>query len=278
MEWLPELVAAALAVALCALYRQGLHYAITQNRPLPADTRLRIAVFLTGVVVLLAAFVFPAHSVLPQMVEHVLLAFAVPPLLLLGVPRPVLLPLFERRVTRRVVRALTRPTRAAMLFLTVLFLWYMPGAFNATLANLALRVVAGLSILAVALLFWWPVIEPFPSWDRELADLGKLLYLFAGSTALKVLGFILAVVPRPIYTLPAARQPLWGLSALSDQQYAGWLMVGAGTLVLLAAATVVCARLFHEPGEAPDTLRKNGGMTERRSDGAWGHGSRGVGE
>jgi cytochrome c oxidase assembly factor CtaG len=248
-EWLPEAVAVGIAVPLCLLYRQAARHARAQRRPLPADMRGRVAVFVGGVLAFVAAFVFLAHSVLAQMFEHILLAFAVPPLLLLGVPRPLLLPLFERRLTRRVMRSLTRPTRAAMLFLVVLFLWYMPGAFNATLASAAIRLAAGLSITAVAVLFWWPLIEPFPAWERELADLGKLLYLFAGSTALKVLGFILAIAPRPIYALPATGHPLWGLTPLTDQEYAGWLMVAAGTLVLLAAATVVCIRLFHDPDE-----------------------------
>lgn len=251
---LPDLLVLGIAVALCVLFQRGMRHARVTHRPLPARSRSRAVLFGAGVLVFLLAFALPARTVLPEMAEHVLLAFAVPPLLLLGTPRSILLPLFAHRQTRRVVQALTRPARAAVLFLGVLFLCYLPGAFNAMMADDGLRLIAGLGILGTAVLFWWPIIEPFPSWERELADLGKLLYLFIGSTALKVLGFILALVPRPIYTLPVGQRPFWGLSVLTDQQYAGWLMVGSGTLVLLAAATVVCARLLYEPGEEPGAL------------------------
>ena len=254
LAWLPDPVAIGLAAGLCVLFIRGLRSARSSNRPFSSALSRRPVVFGAGIVVFLAAFTLPGYSIFPQMIEHVLLAFAVPPLFLLGVPKPVLLPIFEHRRPRHLLRALTRPGRSAALFLVILFLWYAPGLFELTLASEAIRMGAGLSILAAAILFWWPVIEPFPAWDQELADLGKLLYLFVGSSVLKVLGFILAIAPRPIYRLPAFDQPAWGLTRLADQQDAGWLMVCAGTFVLLGAATVVCIRMFQEPDDIAETV------------------------
>lgn len=264
--WLPNPVVLAIAVLLCLLFRQGLRHARAGPYPLEGRLGRRPLLFLLGVLTFVLAFALPTASILAQMVEHVLLAFAVPPLLLLGVPRPLLLPLFEHRRSRHALRAVTRPARAAALFMAALFLWYLPRLFDAALASDWLRLLAGLSILVASLLFWWPVIEPFPAWEPELADLGKLLYLFVASSALKVLGFILALVPRPIYAPPAGAPALWGLSRLDDQHYAGWLLVMAGTFVLLGAATVVCARLFADPDDAADDA--DGGA------GRWGPGAR----
>lgn len=244
MIWLPYLVAPAISAALCFLYWWALRRARRSNRPYAGRVGRRPILFAGSLAVFLVAFSLPGDAVLPRMLEHVLLAFAVPPLLLLGLPRPVLVPLFERRHSRRLLQIVTRPLQAIVLFLVVLFVWYAPGLFNVTLVDAWVHILAGLTILFVAVLFWWPVIEPLPSWHPELAELGKLLYLFVGSTALKVLGFILAFAPQPIYHLPATSRPFWGLSPLEDQQGAGLLMLVAGTLVLLAAATVVCARLF----------------------------------
>jgi putative membrane protein len=249
MLWTSALAGAGVVAALDLLFVLGIRRARANNRPLPRNMGGRVAAFGAGTLAFLFAVALPGGSVLPEMSGHVMLAFAAPPLLLLGVPRVVLLPLFAHRGSRRAMQALTRPSRTATLFLLALFLCYLPRVFDATLADGWLRFAAGLVIFATAVLFWWPIIEPFPSWERELADMGKLLYLFIGSSVLKALGFILAIVPRPMYTLPPGSRPLWGLSALNDQQYAGWLMVVAGTFVLLAAASVICIRMLHEPGD-----------------------------
>jgi putative membrane protein len=213
-------------------------------------------VFALALLLFAGAFSLPYASVFSQMSEHLLLAFVVPPLLLLGVPRPLLLPIFERKWLRRLMKWATSPLRALSQFVTVLFIWYTPRLFNLTLADDRMRVLAGLSILAVAVLFWWPVVEPLPAWNSELAAMGKLLYLFAGSMVIKFLGFMLAFVPRPMYSLPVGAHLFWGFDALADQQAAGWIMLLAGMLVLLAAATVVMVEVFHEPSATPDPVHR----------------------
>jgi cytochrome c oxidase assembly factor CtaG len=261
----PLLAGAVVAGVLGALLALGIRHAQEHQRPTLAHSRAKMATFVLGLSLFLLACGLPGTSVLPTMMSHVLLAFVVPPLVLLGVPRAALLPLFAHRRPRRVLQMATRPARAAVIFLVVFFGCYLPSVLNATMASGGLRFAMGMVILAASVLFWWPLIEPFPVWDRELADIGKLLYLFIGSSVLKALGFILAIVPRPIYTLPRPPRALWQLSAINDQQYAGWLMVCAGTFVLLAAATVVCAHLLHDPEEddVPATGRP---APSRRSD------------
>ena len=258
MTALQLVVGSAITALLCLLYGLGMRRATASNRPLPKRRAARASVFAGGVACFWLACVMPSGGVLPEMTGHVLFAFAAPPLLLLGVPRQALLPLFAHRRSRRLLQAVTRPVRAVVVFLGVLLLCYLPVVFNATLETAGLRFGIGLAIFAAALLFWWPVIEPFPSWDSELAGLGKLLYLFVGSSVLKALGFILAMVPRPIYRLPAHTLPLWGLQPIDDQQYAGWLMVAAGTFVLLAAATVICFQMLYEPTEVEESLPPRG--------------------
>lgn len=262
----PLLGGAVVVVGLCWLLAGGVRQAKLDQRPPSIHGRATLALFVLGLLVFLLACGLPGGSVLPTMIGHVLLAFVVPPLLLLGVPRSALLPLFAHRLPRRILRAMTRPARAAVLFLGVLFLCYLPAVFDATMASDGLRFVMAMAVLTAAVLFWWPVIEPFPAWDRELADVGKLLYLFVGSSVLKALGFILAIVPQPIYRGPVNARPLWGLSALNDQQYAGWLMVAAGTFVLFAAATVVCAHLLHDPDEDDGVLPGQPRAQSQRSD------------
>ncbi|MCL4541437.1 MAG: cytochrome c oxidase assembly protein, partial [Chloroflexi bacterium] len=127
---------------------------------------------------------------------------------------------------------------------------YLPHVLDPVLATPALRFGIDLLIFFISLVFWWPVIEPWPLWHPDFGAMGKILYLFIGSTALKVPGFILAIVPRTLYQLPPGTYPVFGLTPLGDQQFAGWILVLAGTFILLTAASVVCFRMLND---TPDT-------------------------
>ncbi|MCL4508612.1 MAG: cytochrome c oxidase assembly protein [Chloroflexi bacterium] len=246
-DWVILAASGVLTCGIFVLILAALAHARRTHRPLPRFSKARLVLLTLGLLSLFVGFAVPTHSVLPEMISHVLLAFAAAPLLLLGVPRAALLPLFSHPHLRRLAWALTQPPRAVTMFVLAISVCYLPRLLNVALQNASLRFLEGAVVTATALLFWWPVIEPWPAWPAEFAEMGKLLYLFIGSTALKVPGFILAIVPHTLYILPSDARPLFGLKPLADQQLAGWLMVLAGTFVLFAAATVVCFQLFHEP-------------------------------
>src|SRR3954465_8807604 len=97
----------------------------------------RIAVYLSGVLCLLVALEGPIHELSDyylfsaHMVQHMLLIYAAPPLLLLGMPGWLLRPIVRLPGVMPVARALTNPIPALILFNVVFSLYHVPLYYNA---------------------------------------------------------------------------------------------------------------------------------------------------
>jgi len=106
------------------------------------------------------------------------------------------------------------------------------------------------SFILSGLLFWWPVVQPWPSaakWPEWLV----LLYLFLATLPCDVLSGFLVFCDRVVYdTYLSASRPFL-TSALEDQQCAGALMWTCVTVIYLVAGTVLAVRLL-----APQSSRK----------------------
>src|SRR5574337_540017 len=91
----------------------------------PAEP-LKVVSFFSAVAVLFGALTGPVHDLSDyylfsaHMIQHMLLAFAMPPLLLYGTPGWMLRPLLRDPRLLRIGRALTRPTGAFVVFNLVL--------------------------------------------------------------------------------------------------------------------------------------------------------------
>src|SRR5688572_407301 len=88
----------------------------------PPVSGARIALYLSGVLCLLVALEGPIHELSDKylfsahMVQHMLLIYAAPPLMLLGLPGWLLRPVLRLPGVLPVARALTRPIPALVLF------------------------------------------------------------------------------------------------------------------------------------------------------------------
>src|SRR5207244_1904504 len=84
----------------------------------------------------------------------------VPPLLLAGTPsfmaEALLDPLLARAVTRRPLRALTRPLPALAAWSVALFAWHLPGPYAAALDSHALHFAQHATLVGAAVLMWVP--------------------------------------------------------------------------------------------------------------------------
>ena len=97
--------------------------------------------------------------------------------------------------------------------------------------------------LSTGLLFWWPVVQPWPSrlrWPRWTM-IPYLLFADIQNTALSA---FLIFSERVLYPTYAAVPRLWGISALDDQAAAGAIMWVPGSVIFLIPVAVVAIRLL----------------------------------
>ena len=106
-------------------------------------------------------------------------------------------------------------------------------------------------LIAIGLLFWWPVLCDVP---RAVATLTRIGYVFAAFVLSAFLGLALTFSP-PVYdyyeSLP---ERLWGIGAQKDQNLGGILMSTEQALVFFAAIVWLLVRLFREEAEAEEQL------------------------
>lgn len=222
--------------------------------------RREAACFAAGWLVLWAALVSPLHPLgdalfSAHMVQHELLVALAAPLLVLGRPLvPLLwaLPVGWRRAAgawarggavRRGWRALTAPFAAWLLHAAALWLWHLPGPYQAALRGDAAHALQHACFLGSALLFWWTVAHGRAG---RVGHGASVAYLFATAMHGGGLGALLAFARHPWYSAYAGATEAWGLTPLEDQQLAGLVMWIPGGLAYLVAALVLVAAWMRE--------------------------------
>ncbi|HEY2309658.1 MAG TPA: cytochrome c oxidase assembly protein [Gaiellaceae bacterium] len=221
-----------LAVAAAALYWR----AARTDRP----ATWRIVSFAVGVFLIAASLNSPLETVaanyllLMHLLQNALIADLAPLLVLLG-----LTPGMRAALGRRGLNRL----RARWILPIWLGAWYL--THLAPFYNWALRTGWGLNIehailIAVGLLFWWPIVSGRLSVP---AGLGYLAIAFLGSS---FLGLAYIFSSSPFYSYYEHAPRLWGLSPIRDQNLGGILMNGEQTLVFLLAIGWYVMRLLDE--------------------------------
>jgi len=190
-----------------------------------------------------------------HMIQHLLLMTFAAPLILLGLPVMPFLrglprqfaqavgPLFQRPSVQSFGRMLVRPTFSWLAATATLVGWHIPRIFTLALQSGAWHLFEQATFLVAGLLFWWPVVQPWPNAPRE-PRWSILLYLFLATLPCDILsGFLIFSerVAYPVY-LSVSRQS--DLSVLADQECAGALMWTCVTIVYLVPAAILSTRLL----------------------------------
>jgi cytochrome c oxidase assembly factor CtaG len=174
-----------------------------------------------------------------HMGQHLLVADLAAPLLLIGarspvmffmVPRPLLVAGARQRWLRRLSSFLRRPLVALPIYIGVLYAWHFPFAFEAAMKSDAVHALQHQSFVAIGLLVWWPVLEPNRS--RLRGELWKAGYVLGTRVMTMFVGMAFLIQRSPAYDTYTGAH---GLSALSDQQLAGGLMMVVDLLIMLSA-------------------------------------------
>jgi cytochrome c oxidase assembly factor CtaG len=244
LAWSFEPMVVVPVVAAAALYLRG--WAALRPRMPARFGAGRAAAFAAGLGVVLVAVCSPidalGHRLLQaHMIQHLLLMVVAPPLLWLGAPvAPLLggLPVRARRAVasvlatrpaRRLTGVLTEPRVAWVSFVVAFWAWHAPALYDLALRSDLWHHVEHACFFLTALLFWHPVILPWPArqaWPRW----GMIVYLLLAEAQATLLSAILTFSDRVIYPAYAAGAGLRGLSPLDDQALAGVIMWVPGSI------------------------------------------------
>ncbi|HTU27199.1 MAG TPA: cytochrome c oxidase assembly protein, partial [Pirellulales bacterium] len=216
----------------------------------------------------LAALLLQAH-----MVQHLLLMMVAPPLLWLGdplfpclrgLPRSVrrdgCAPLLRADGLRQAFDRLTWPPVALVVYTAVAWLGHVPGIYETALRSDGWHVVQHTAFLAAALLFWYPVVRPYPSrpsWSAWLL----IPYLVLADVGNTVLAALITFSGRVLYPYYEGVPRLAGLSALDDQAAAGVWMWVPGSVAFLLPLFAIGLRLVSGPAATQGAKR----LTARRA-------------
>ena len=204
----------------------------------PVTTGQKVS-FIAGAAVLFVALGPPLddwsdhYLLLAHMVQHLLLIMLAAPLLLYGTPAWILEPLTRNRVTNTIGYGLTRPVVAYSVANAVFVLWHVPMFYEMALRSQPVHVFEHVTMLATALLAWWPTLGPLPQWPRLALPLHSLYY-FAMTLPGTAVGAFITFANPGLYAPYDTAQRIFGIDLATDQQAAGLLMwVALGVIYLL---------------------------------------------
>jgi cytochrome c oxidase assembly factor CtaG len=190
-----------------------------------------------------------------HMVQHLLLSVVAAPLLLLGAPLVPLLhgmpwtlvggvaTLLRWPPARAVGRTVGHPAVCWSVAMAVFIGWHTPAIFDLALRSERWHAVEHASFLASGLLFWWPVVQPWPSratWPRWSIP----LYLFLATLPCDVLSAFLAFSDRVVYAGYLSPPHQVALTVLQDQERAGALMWLTVTIAYVIPAVVITIKVL----------------------------------
>jgi putative membrane protein len=232
LEGLVVAEAAALGAAYWAALRLlGPRYLEPGER---AATRRQVASFCSGLALLVIALGWPLEPIADRylfsahMLQHLLLALGVPPLVLLGTPSWLARLAVRRPGVWPVMKRITRPVVATIIFNAALLFSHWPALVNLTLHNQLVHAGDHVLLIAAGLVMWWPVVSPLPELPR-LSYPAQMFYLFVQSILPTIPASFLTFASSPLYHFYGTVPRAFGISALNDTQLSGVIMkIGMG--------------------------------------------------
>jgi putative membrane protein len=177
-----------------------------------------------------------------HMLQHVLLGFVAPPLLLLGLSPQMV----GRLVRVPGLRAITEPVPAQLIAGLVMIVWHLPPLYDATLVSESLHVIEHLMFIASGVVLYWPILDATSAHSRwQMSPGAKLLYMLVATLPQDGVALVLIFSRVPFYEYYAhAPRLVLSMTPLIDQTVAGAVLMILGKATLAVAAAAVFFRWF----------------------------------
>jgi putative membrane protein len=215
-----------------------------------------------GLVTLWVALETPLDTISDQyldsvhMLQHILLGFVAPPLMLLGLSAQMV----DRVLPIPGLRAVTEPVAAQVIAGAVMVGWHLPPLYNATLDSEGLHVVEHLTFIAAGLVLFWPMLEVTSGRVRPQMSPGiKLLYMLVATLPQDGVALVLIFSRVPFYEYYThAPRLIASLTPLIDQTLAGAVLMTVGKATMVVAAFAVFVRWFGSERRIDQTPNRSG--------------------
>ncbi|MGB7282359.1 MAG: cytochrome c oxidase assembly protein [Candidatus Acidiferrum sp.] len=259
LEWdVPPAVTCVLLLTALVYMRGWVRIRETRAELFPA---WRLVCFLSGVFALFAAVASPLDTfseslLIMHMGQHFVFISVAPPLLLLGAPvvpllrglpswivRPLLGPILRTPLIRQIAKFLIQPQVAWIAMNLSFVAWHIPKAYEFALSSEFWHNIEHFCFFGTSVLFWWPVMEPWPYRPRN-ARWVLIPYLLLADFVNTAVSAFLCFAGRLLYPSYGEIPRLFGLSALNDQIAAGAFMWVFGSVVFLVPAIAITAQLL----------------------------------
>jgi cytochrome c oxidase assembly factor CtaG len=220
-----------------------------------ADAQRKHTLFvLAGLVTLWVALETPIDTISDHyldsvhMLQHVLLGFVAPPLMLLGLSPDMV----ARLVRIPGARMITEPVPAQVIAGAVMIAWHLPPIYDATLYDESLHIVEHLTFIGGGVVLFWPVIAATSGQARWRLSPGlKLLYLLVATVPQDGVALALIFSRVPFYDFYThVPRLIQGFTPLIDQTIAGAVLMILGKITMGIAAAVILYRWFGEEQRA----------------------------
>jgi putative membrane protein len=190
--------------------------------------------FFSGLVILFVTVSSPLHVLgdeyllTAHMIQHLLLMLVVAPLILAGIPSWLGERLLFHPRLAQVVRWMTRPVPAFIIFNGIFAAWHIPWLYQSALGNDMIHRTEHATMLFAAFVGWMPLISPFPQAPSQPYPV-SMVFTFLNVFPSQIIGALLSLGDGVAYPVYALAPRVWGWQPMFDQQVAGLIMwVGEG--------------------------------------------------
>ena len=267
-----------LVAVVVGWHETGLYRLAKRSRPeRTRERRIRSLWFYAGLLVLLLAVESPidywADSYfMVHMVQHLLLMFAAPSLVVAGAPGQPLLAALPGRSAKAVTRSvladrwsrplrslwwfLTEPVVAVVLFNLVMVVWHIPAAFDLAENNQVVHIwLMHSSFFLAGVLFWLQFI-PSPPFRIRMPLLGQAAALLATNVVMIFIAMSLSIFATHSVYAPYDHVPGVTLPAFADQQIGAAILWVCGDFWALPTMIITIRKLIADEGGVGAALER----------------------
>ena len=258
-----------IAIAVAVWHEVGLHRLTRSGGPAdPADPgwprrlRRRSLLFYAGLAVLLIGTQSPVDYwgydyFFVHMIQHLLLMFAVPSLLVAAAPWRALFG--DRALTpgpalRAVARVALQPWVGIAAFSVVMVFWHLPGPFDLADQNRAVHIwLMEPTFVLAGIMFWLQFISSPPVRIR-MSSIGQAAALLATNCIMWVLAMAMGFLTSTSWYSVYNHIPGVTLPAFADQQIGAGILWICGDFWAVPTMVFVIRKLMAEDGSVSSTV------------------------